>query len=98
MRLYNILAALTDKSVTIKTGTIATNIPADSYVEYPISYTGFSQPPVVIPVFESTSTAGAFGLCSVSVNNVTATGANIRCANGGTGNRAPNVTWIAIGR
>jgi hypothetical protein len=58
----------------------------------------FYAAPIVVVGFETESTAGAFGKCSVTVmGTVTTTGFTARIFNGDSTNRAPRVSWIAVG-
>lgn len=84
---------------TIETGHISgSSVSANSYVDYPVTFTKrFVTTPIVIPTFQSTSTAGAFGRCTLGVVSVTTTGCVIRVFNGDTSGRAPNIDYVAIG-
>lgn len=55
--------------------------------------------PVVVAGFQSSSTAGQFGRCSVSVvqDSVSNEGFTLRFHNGDTAGRDPSFTWIAFG-
>lgn len=66
--------------------------------DYTITFAkSFSTVPTVIACFQSTSSAGAFGNCTLGVVNTTTSGATIRMFNGDTtSGRAPNINWIAI--
>lgn len=58
----------------------------------------FYAAPIVVVSFETESTAGSFGKCSVAVmGTVTTTGFTARIFNGDSTNRAPRVSWIAVG-
>lgn len=57
--------------------------------------TPFSNPPTVVIGFVSTSSAAAFGKCSVAVVDVTKTGFTFRFFNGDDSNRNPKFNWIA---
>ena len=57
----------------------------------------FSSPPIVVAGFVTGSTAGSFGRCVVSVNNITETGFSLRFYNGDSSNRNPSFNWIAFG-
>ena len=58
----------------------------------------FYAAPIVVVSFETESTAGSFGRCAVAVTGtVTATGFTVRIFNGDSTNRAPRVSWIAVG-
>ena len=86
-------------SQTIETGHITgSSVSANSYVDYNVTFTkSFETAPIVIPTFQSTSTAGAFGRCTLGVVSVTTTGCVIRVFNGDTSGRAPNIDYVAIG-
>ena len=73
-------------------GTVNTNTYADVSVTFPFT---FESTPNVVVGFDSTSTAAAFGKCSVSVCSVTTTGATFRVFNADAYNRSPDVIWIA---
>ena len=85
--------------MAVQSGKFSVSIPAEGWVEQPITFPrSFNSPPIVIPIFESTSSAGEFGECNIAVNSITATGAKIKMFNAGTTGRAPNVFWVALGR
>lgn len=76
----------------------AYSVSAGSYADKTITFTKtFSSPPRVIACFQTSSTAGGFGGCTLGVASVTTTGATIRVYNSDTATRMPNVYWIAIG-
>lgn len=83
---------------TIEVGHITgESVGSGSYKDYSVAFsTPFSTAPTVIPTFQSTSTAGTFGRCTLGVVSVTATGCTIRVFNGDSSGRAPNIDWIAI--
>lgn len=83
----------------IKTGTITgSSINANSYADYTVTFSeAFESVPVVMACFQSTSTAGYFGRCTVAVVSTTKTGCTIRVFNGDSSARGPNINWIAIG-
>lgn len=56
----------------------------------------FRNPPIVTASFVSTSSAGAFGRCTISVVSVTYSGATLRIFNGDSSTRSPNINWIAM--
>lgn len=66
----------------------------DGSVEF---WTPFTAPPVVVIGFNSSSTSGAFGCCSVSTVNITANGFTFRFFNGDSSARNPAFQWIAAG-
>lgn len=73
------------------------SVPKDDYVDYSISFTKpFPKAPTVIACFQSTSTAGAFGRCTLGVVSTTVSGATIRVFNGDESSRGPNINWIAF--
>ena len=82
----------------IETGHITgSSVPSGDYVDYEISFTKpFSSAPTVIACFQSTSTAGNFGRCTLGVVSVSVSGATIRVFNGDASARGPNVDWIAV--
>ena len=82
----------------IETGHITgSSVPRGDYVDYDISFTKpFSSAPTVIACFQSTSTAGNFGRCTLGVVSVSVSGATIRVFNGDESARGPNVDWIAV--
>lgn len=82
----------------METGHITgSSVPKNDYVDYPISFTKpFPKAPTVIACFQSTSTAGAFGRCTIGVVSTTVSGATIRVFNGDESSRGPNINWIAV--
>ena len=56
----------------------------------------FRNPPIVTASFVSTSSAGTFGRCTISVVSVTYSGATLRIFNGDSSTRSPNINWIAM--
>lgn len=66
----------------------------DGYEEF---WSPFTVAPVVVIGFDSTSTSGTFGCCSVAVTEVTESGFSFRFFNGDTSNRNPSFQWIAAG-
>ena len=83
----------------IETGTITgSSVSAGSYGDYSPTFTkAFHSAPIVIACFQSTSTAGAFGKCTLGVVSTTTTGFTVRVFNGDSSGRGPNINWIAIG-
>ena len=85
--------------MAVQSGKFSARIPAEGWVEQPITFPqSFNSPPIVIPIFESTSSAGEFGECNIAVNSITNIGAKIKMFNAGTAGRTPNVFWVALGR
>lgn len=75
-----------------------TTVTAGSYADITVSFgTTLDTAPTVVACFQSVSTAGAFGKCTLAVHSITTTGCKIRIFNGDTANRAPDLRWIAIG-
>lgn len=58
-------------------------------------YTPFKAPPAVVIGFDTTSTAGSFGKCSVALVDATETGFTFRFFNGDDTKRNPGFVWIA---
>ena len=86
--------------VGVQCGRIAgTSVDSSKYVDVPITFPrAFHSAPIVVVGFETESTAGSFGRCSVAVTGtVTATGFTVRIYNGDTTDRVPRVSWIAAG-
>ena len=83
---------------TIETGHITgSTVASGGYLDYTVTFTKkFPATPTVIPTFQSTSTAGNFGRCTLGVYSATATGCVIRVFNGDASGRAPNIDYIAI--
>ena len=78
---------------------VGETVTAGSYKDYSVSFwMTYQYAPIVVACFKSTSTAGAFGKCSLSVHSITTTGFKIRVFNGDSSNRSPDITWIAIGK
>ena len=79
--------------------TAATTVSNGGYVDVSVTFPkAFYAAPVVVVGFETESTAGSFGRCSVAVmGTVTTTGFTARIFNGDSTNRAPRVSWIAVG-
>lgn len=75
-------------------GSTAAGAYKDGSVEF---WSPFVAPPVVVIGFETTSTAGTFGCCSVAVTDVTEYGFSFRFFNGDSANRNPKFQWIAAG-
>ena len=83
----------------IETGNITgSSISAGSYGDYSVNFTkAFHDAPIVVACFQSTSTAGAFGKCTLGVVSTTSAGFTVRVFNGDSSGRGPNINWIAIG-
>lgn len=76
-----------ETGVTVSSGT---------YADITVTFErAFDSVPHVNASFVSTSTAGTFGRCGLSVHSVTATGFKIRMFNGDASGRSPNYEWIA---
>lgn len=85
-------------STMVEAGTITgSSVPANSYKDYNVTFNkSFSSAPIVTASFQSTSTAGAFGNCTLGIVSTTATGFTVRVFNGDSSGRAPNINWIAV--
>lgn len=85
-------------TTTYESGTIAgSSVPANGYKDYNVTFNkSFSSAPIVTASFQSTSTAGAFGNCTLGIVSTTATGFTVRVFNGDSSGRAPNINWIAV--
>ena len=85
-------------SATFESGTITgSSVSANSYKDYEVTFNkSFSSAPIVVACFQSTSTAGAFGNCTLGIVSTTATGFTVRVFNGDASGRAPNINWIAV--
>ena len=83
---------------TYEGGTITgSSVSANSYKDYEVTFIkSFSSAPIVVACFQSTSTAGAFGNCTLGIVSTTATGFTVRVFNGDASGRAPNINWIAV--
>lgn len=57
----------------------------------------YSAAPVVVACLSGTSTAYKYGLISVGVVSVSATGFTLRFYNAGAGPREPSARWMAVG-
>ncbi|MBQ8994507.1 MAG: hypothetical protein IJ091_11320 [Oscillospiraceae bacterium] len=57
----------------------------------------FTEVPVIVVGFYSSSTVGTFGRCCVSVAANSTTGFTARIFNGDTASRSPALQWIAVG-
>ena len=79
--------------------TAATTVSNGGYADVSVTFPkAFYAAPVVVVGFETESTAGSFGRCSVAVTGtVTTTGFTARIFNGDSTNRTPRVSWIAAG-
>lgn len=79
--------------------TSSTTVSHGGYADVSVTFPKeFYAAPVVVVGFETESTAGAFGKCTVAVTGtVTTTGFTARIFNGDTTNRMPRVSWIAVG-
>lgn len=86
------------KTRVIETGHITgSSIAAGDTKDYEISFTKpFKNAPTVIACFQSTSSAGAFGNCTLGVVSTAVSGATIRVFNGDGSARGPNINWVAI--
>lgn len=83
----------------IQRGKFSTSVPAQSYVDYTITFpVAFKGVPTVIPAFSSTSTAHSFGRATLSAHSITKSGCKIRVFNNDTTGRQPDVLWIATGK
>lgn len=83
----------------IQRGRFSTSVPAQSYVDYTITFpVAFKDVPTVIPAFSSMSTAHSFGRATLSAHSITKSGCKIRVFNNDTTNRQPDVLWIAVGK
>lgn len=89
----------------IETGTFGgTDVSSNSYVDVKANFSkAFTDTPFVICCFESDSTAGYFGRCTVSVcpktdkhDGTDATHVVLRIFNGDSTGRKPRVKWLAI--
>lgn len=85
-------------TTTYESGTITgSSVSANSYKDYEVTFNkSFSSAPIVVACFQSTSTAGAFGNCTLGIVSTTATGFTVRVFNGDASGRAPNINWIAV--
>ena len=83
---------------TIESGTITgSSVSANSYKDYEVTFNKtFSSAPIVVATFQSTSTAGAFGNCTLGIVSASATGFTVRVFNGDASGRGPNINWIAV--
>lgn len=83
----------------IQRGKFSTSVPAQSYVDYTITFpVAFKGTPTVIPAFSSASTAHSFGRATLSAHSITKSGCKIRVFNNDTTSRQPDVLWIATGK
>ena len=82
----------------VESGNIAgSSVSSNSYKDYEVTFSkSFPSVPTVIACFQSTSTAGAFGNCTLGVVSTSATGFTVRVFNGDASGRAPNINWLAI--
>lgn len=85
-------------SATFESGTITgSSVSANSYKDYEVTFNkSFSSAPIVVACFQSTSTAGAFGNCTLGIVSTSATGFTVRVFNGDASGRGPNINWIAV--
>ena len=85
-------------TTTYESGTITgSSVSANNYKDYEVTFNkSFSSAPIVVACFQSTSTAGAFGNCTLGIVSTTATGFTVRVFNGDASGRAPNINWIAV--
>ena len=72
-------------------------MPANSYTDATITYTGFTTIPIVMLTMRSNSTAPTMGNISCSVFGRSATSATVRVYNASTTARQPTIDWVAIG-
>lgn len=97
-RTYSDLRSLLDV-LKIKAGAISAlgNTAPGEYKDGSHSFASpFMIPPTVVICFNSTSTSGTFGRCTVAVKSVTENGFSFRFFNGDSSNRNPDFTWIAV--
>lgn len=85
-------------TATYESGTITgSSVSANSYKDYNVTFTKtFSAAPIVVACFQSTSTAGAFGNCTLGIVSTSSTGFTVRVFNGDSQGRGPNINWVAI--
>ena len=85
-------------TATYESGTITgSSVSANSYKDYNVTFSKtFSAAPIVVACFQSTSTAGAFGNCTLGIVSTSSTGFTVRVFNGDTQGRGPNINWVAI--
>lgn len=86
--------------VGVQCGRISSvTVPNGGYEDVGVTFPKeFYAAPIVVVSFETESTAGSFGKCSVAVTStVTTTGFTARIFNGDSTNRTPRVSWIAVG-
>lgn len=88
------------KTFKIQTGTIynletsTAGAATDTTINFPES---FSSIPTVVACFHAASGAAGHGNLSISVHSETTTSFTVRVNSDDSANRAPNVSWIAIG-
>ena len=85
-------------SATFESGTITgSSVSANSYKDYEVTFNkSFPSAPIVVACFQSTSTAGDFGNCTLGIVSTSATGFTVRVFNGDASGRGPNINWIAV--
>ena len=87
--------AIASQSGTVTASTVG-NVSAGSYKDVAVTFPdGYNETPNVVVGFRTTSTAGAFGLCSVGVVSVDNYGFTARVFNGDSQTRNPGIYWIA---
>ena len=81
-----------------ESGTITgSSVTAGSTKDYSVTFAkAFPSAPIVVACFQSTSTAGAFGNCTLGIVSTSATGFTVRVFNGDASGRGPNINWIAV--
>ena len=85
-------------SYAFESGTITgSSVSAGGTKDYEVTFSkSFSSVPIVVACFQSTSTAGAFGKCTLGVVSTSTTGFTVRVFNGDSSGRGPNINWIAV--
>ena len=85
-------------SVMLDVGSISgSSVTAGSYKDYNVTFNKvFSVIPKVVASFQSTSTAGAFGRCTLGIVSTSTTGFTVRVFNGDSSGRGPNIDWVAV--
>lgn len=88
-----------DSGAYVKSGYVsATDLSNNSTADVSVTFDSpFDSTPVVVACLSGVSTAYQYGLISVGVVSVSATGFTLRFYNAGAGVREPSARWVAVG-
>lgn len=90
----------TQLNIGIDSGYIqGAQVNSNSYKDFSVDFEAYvyKTPPYVVACLNTSSTAAAYGSCSVSVHSITKTGFKVRVYNNASISLAPPICWIAVG-